>query len=82
MNAMKHIYHVVTIPAGSFLVAATSGNGRKLDYLDFFDRAILRRYFAPGDCQIEPIPAREAHKLEGKMPRATFQGLQKYGTWR
>lgn len=79
---MKHIYHVVTIPAGSFLVAGESENGRKLAYLDRFDRALLYRYFSPADCKIEIVPAREARKPSKTMPRATFQGLQRFGAWR
>lgn len=76
---MKTAYFLVNIPAGEFFVTAATTNGRRLEYLDFFDRALLYRYFAPGSCSVRRIPASEARKRQ-ERPRS-FRDLFEQGSW-
>lgn len=76
---MKTAYFIVTIPDGEHFVAADTTNGQKLSYLDFFDRALLYRYFAPGAVSIQRIPAAEARKRHD-CP-ASFRDLFRLGQW-
>lgn len=79
---MKHVYFEITIPAGSFIVKADSMNGRKLDYLDFFDSALLYRYFKPEDVRERRISPNEARRATRMAPAVSFRDLFKYGEWR
>ena len=80
---MKTAYFIVTIPAGEYTVKADTTNGRKLEYMDFFDRAMLYRYFDPGACWIERIPAREGRERVKRSGTAeTFQSMRKFGSFR
>jgi hypothetical protein len=76
---MKTAYFIVTIPDGEHLIAADSTNGQKLAYLDFFDRALLYRYFRPGACSVRRIPARDAKKRHERP--ASFRDLFRLGQW-
>lgn len=76
---MKTAYFIVTIPDGEHFVTAATTNGQKLAYLDFFDRALLYRYFKPGDIQIRRITAREASKRHDTP--ASFRDLFRLGQW-
>lgn len=78
-KAMKTAYFIVTIPDGEHFVTAATTNGQKLAYLDFFDRALLYRYFRPGAIQIRRITAREASKRHN-IP-ASFRDLFRLGQW-
>lgn len=76
---MKTAYFIVTIHDGEHFVAADTTNGQKLSYLDFFDRALLYRYFAPGAVSIQRIPAAEARKRHDRP--ASFRDLFRLGQW-
>lgn len=76
---MKTAYFIVTIPDGEHFVAADTTNGQKLSYLDFFDRCLLYRYFAPGAVSIQRIPAAEARKRHDRP--ASFRDLFRLGQW-
>ena len=76
---MKTAYFIVTIPDGEHFVTAATTNGQKLAYLDFFDRALLYRYFAPGAVSIRRIPAQEARKRHDTP--SSFRDLFRLGQW-
>jgi len=76
---MKTAYFIVSIPDGDHFVAADTTNGQKLSYLDFFDRCLLYRYFAPGAVSIQRIPAAVARKRHDRP--ASFRDLFRLGQW-
>ncbi|MBQ6097943.1 MAG: hypothetical protein IJK99_09370 [Bacteroidales bacterium] len=76
---MRTAYFIVSIPDGEHFVTAATTNGQKLEYLDFFDRALLYRYFAPGSISIRRITAREARKRRERP--ASFRDLFRLGHW-
>lgn len=76
---MKTAYFIVSIPDGDHFVAADTTNGQKLSNLDFFDRCLLYRYFAPGAVSIHRIPAAEARKRHDRP--ASFRDLFRLGQW-
>ena len=82
MKKMKKAYFIVTLPAGEFLTTATTTNGRKLDYLDTFDRAILYRYFEPGQVKINRLPATEGRRRARTSTLESFRSLQRFGSFR
>ena len=84
---MKTAYYLVTIPAGEFLVTASTPNGRHLEYFDMFDKAIIYRYFDVHETEVRRISGKEgARRLlrlvkEGGRPE-TFASLQRFGNFR
>lgn len=74
---MKTAYFIVTIPDGEHFVTAATTNGRKLEYLDLFDMALLYRYFSPGAVGIRRITPREAAKRSDSPAR--FRDLFRLG---
>lgn len=76
---MKRAYFIVSTPAGEHFVSAATANGRKLEYLDGFDSALLYRYFAPGECHVRRITAQEARKRHDTP--VSFRDLFRLGQW-
>lgn len=79
---MKHAHYIVTIPAGTFYVIADTTDGKHLDFVDFWNEAVLYRYFNPGEVVVTRYRAKEIKSMIKGLPVETFRSLQKYGSWR